>query len=95
MSNYNHYPDMDHDGDHNLKDSGMFHDMNDGKSSSGNNIHYHYRPRWWEAVIMIACLSYVGAVLKGTIPLNGFTAVLGVIAIIVFLYFLNETMVPW
>lgn len=28
MSNdFNHYPDMDHDGDHDLKDSGMFHEM--------------------------------------------------------------------
>ena len=26
MSNFNHYHDMDHDGDHDLKDSGMFHD---------------------------------------------------------------------
>ena len=29
MSNFNHYHDMDHDGDHDLKDSGMFHDMED------------------------------------------------------------------
>ena len=29
MSNFNHYPDMDYDGDHDLKDSGMFHDMMD------------------------------------------------------------------
>lgn len=27
MSDFNHYHDMDHDGDHDLKDSGMFHDM--------------------------------------------------------------------
>ena len=27
MSNFDHYHDMDHDGDHDLKDSGMFHDM--------------------------------------------------------------------
>lgn len=27
MSNFGHYPDMDHDGDRDLKDSGMFHDM--------------------------------------------------------------------
>ena len=26
MSNFNHYHDMDHDGDHDLKDRGMFHD---------------------------------------------------------------------
>ena len=26
MSNFDHYHDMDHDGDHDLKDSGMFHD---------------------------------------------------------------------
>ena len=24
---FNHYTDMDHDGDHDLKDSGMFHEM--------------------------------------------------------------------
>lgn len=93
MSHYGH--DMDHDGKVTSKDIAMFHEMNDGKSNSGNNVHYHYQPSWWEAAIMIACVSYVGAVLKGTIPLNGFTAVLGVIVIIVFLYFLNETMVPW
>ena len=29
MSNFDHYHDMDHDGDHDLKDSGMFHDMED------------------------------------------------------------------
>ena len=29
MSNFDHYPDMDHDGDHDLKDSAMFHDMED------------------------------------------------------------------
>ena len=27
MSNFDHYHDMDHDGDRDLKDSGMFHDM--------------------------------------------------------------------
>ena len=27
MSNFDHYHDMDHDGDHDQKDSGMFHDM--------------------------------------------------------------------
>ena len=26
MSNFDHYHDMDHDGDHDLKDSGVFHD---------------------------------------------------------------------
>lgn len=29
MSSFDHYHDMDHDGDHDLKDSGMFHDMED------------------------------------------------------------------
>lgn len=29
MSNFDHYHDMDHDGDRDLKDSGMFHDMMD------------------------------------------------------------------
>lgn len=27
MGNFDHYHDMDHDGDRDLKDSGMFHDM--------------------------------------------------------------------
>ena len=35
MSNFDHYHDMDHDGDHDLKDSGMFHDMMDEERQSG------------------------------------------------------------
>lgn len=33
MSSFDHYPDMDHDGDHDLKDSGLFHEMMDEGSS--------------------------------------------------------------
>ena len=35
MSNFDHYHDMDHDGDHDLKDSGIFHDMEE-HSGRGN-----------------------------------------------------------
>ena len=43
MSNFDHYHDMDHDGDHDLKDSGMFHDMEDyhGKAESAGEDEFY------------------------------------------------------
>ena len=40
MSNFDHYPDMDHNGTHDLKDSGMFHEMMsewDAQDDSGSS----------------------------------------------------------
>lgn len=45
MSNFDHYHDMDHDGDHDLKDSGMFHDMEDHRcpvSPAGEDEFYQF-----------------------------------------------------
>lgn len=44
MSNFDHYHDMDHDGDHDLKDSGMFHEMEDHHSNvspAGEDAFYY------------------------------------------------------
>ena len=91
MSNYNHYPDMDHDGDHDLKDSGMFHDMD----QSSRATRYHFQPTKGELIALILILIYLGAVLNGTIPLNWFTGLLGIIFFIVFLVLIDNVMVPW
>ena len=94
MGNFDHYPDMNRDGKNDLYDSGAFHNsMN--QHSSHHNVSYHFQPSWGEGISMWAILGYEGALLKGSIPINGFTMFIGFILLIVFLYLLNETMVPW
>ena len=88
--------DMDHDGKVTTKDTAMFHEMmNEDKRRSSGNAHYQFQPSLLEAIVMIACISYIGALFKGTVPANVFTILLGFILAGVFLYFLNDTMVPW
>ena len=97
MSEFNHYHDMNQDGKVDSYDRAVFRDMMDEeeKQSSRKNISYHYHPSWGEAIAMLAILGYEGALLKGSISINGFTMILGLIFLVVFLCLLNDTMVPW
>lgn len=106
MSNFDHYPDMDHDGDHDLKDSAMFHDMMDEDSSSGTWVNEKYydelsrkinrdpelrekarADRRAESIakgIMLAVFGgYILLIMQ--FPVNGFTAVTGLLAAIAFI----------
>lgn len=59
MSNFNHYPDMDHDGDHDLKDSGMFHDMMDEENHSGYSSSVGCAPLFLIGTMLVVFLSIV------------------------------------
>lgn len=97
MSEFDHYPDMNKDGKVDSYDRAVFYDLMDeeDKRVSRKNVSYHYQPSWGEAISMFAILCYEGLLLKGSIPINGFTMILGLILIVVFLCLLNDTMVPW
>ena len=104
MSNFNHYPDMDHDGEHDLKDSGMFHDMMDEEDCSFHCSNYSpplYLVRranddpigkaqakaareaeaFAKGILLVLCGGFFFILMKGWIPLNGFTALLGLISL--------------
>lgn len=82
MSNFDHYHDMDHDGDHDLKDSGMFHDMEDEDSSSNHDNFICTGTSWtWKDylfrfVAILVLVSPASMVLKGTLPCNFLTVII-------------------
>lgn len=56
---FNHYPDMDHDGDHDFKDSGMFHDMMDEESHGGYSSSAGCTPLFLIGIILVVFLSII------------------------------------
>ena len=78
--------DMDHDGDITSKDAGMFHEMMDeGERSSTSDFPFlcengYSRTEFWIRVaITCVCGGFASKVLDGTIPINFFTGVLGIV----------------
>lgn len=97
MGEFDHYPDMNKDGKVDSYDRAVFHDLMDAEErrTHRKKVSYHFRPSKGEAISMLAILGYEGSLLKGSIPINGFTMILGLVLIVFFLYLLDSTMVPW
>ena len=82
MSDFDHYHDMDHDGDHDLKDSGMFHDMEDGERVSPRDEFICTGTSWtWKdylirIIAVFVLVSPASMVMKGTLPCNFFTVII-------------------
>lgn len=82
MSSFDHYPDMDHDGDHDLKDSGMFHEMMDKETPSSSEKFVCTGTSWtWKdylfrIIAVLVLVSPASMVMKGTLPCNFFTVIL-------------------
>ena len=97
MGEFDYYPDMNKDGKVDSYDRAVFYDLmeEEEKHTSCKNVTYHYQPSKGEAISMFAILCYESLLLKGSIPINGFTMILGLILLVVFLCLLNDTMVPW
>ena len=81
--------DMDHDGEITSKDTGIFHEMmdEDERTSESNfpilcTNGYSREEFWIRLAIIYACGGFAGMVLNGTIPINFFTGVLGIICAI-------------
>ena len=84
MSHYGH--DMDHDGRITSKDIGMFHEMMDEDERTSESDFpflcenaYSRKEFWIRVAIAFACGGFSGGVMDGTIPINFFTAILGII----------------
>ena len=81
--------DMDHDGEITCKDVAMFHEMLDEDERASESDFpilcsngYSRTEFWIRVAIAFACGYFAGGVLDGTIPINFFTGVLGIVCAI-------------
>ena len=85
-----HVPDMDHDGKITSKDAGIFHEMMDEDAKHGSsNWHsskgsrYSFKEFCIRVAIAAICGGFTSKVMDGTLPINFFTIVLGIITLVI------------